>query len=267
MLELLPINQGRIDEYSNLLTTVFNKSFFTKTYLHWQYFENPNGAAVGYDVIYNGDLVAHYACIPLELGVSRRKILLSLNTATRKDFQGKGFFTRLAQKTFDDVSETFDFVVGVANENSVHGFTRKLGFEQIGNLNLRYGPPTMVSVESHQVYYSADTLTWRLKSERGGFSLTRSNSSLYVQKKISILGPNIWQPILSVDSRLLTVPSTIQRLPRVCWSLDWSSQHTKENFFSLPKWIKPSPLHLIKLNLSSTQKSLDYFSYLDFDAY
>lgn len=267
MTEMAPLSQSRINQYSRLLSSVFKKSFFNDEYLNWQYFQNPNGDAVGYDIIHGNDVVAHYACIPLELGISRKRVLLSLNTATRQEFQGKGFFTQLARRTFEDATFSFDCVIGVANENSVHGFTRKLGFQHIGNLNLRYGTLANNTVGTNRIYYSSQALAWRLKSQRGKYRLIRSDSTFYVWKKLSILGPSLWQPVLSLESEFQDPDFSDGKRPKNSWALDWWPQNKDKNLFSLPGSLKPSPLHLIKLDLSAAMTHIDYFSFLDFDAY
>src|SRR5690349_12069268 len=105
---------------------------FTPRYLQWLYVDNPDGKAVGYDAWDGERLAAHYVCIPARAWVEGAQVpvLLSLNTATHPDYQGKGLFTKLASMTFEaGAAQGFDGVYGVANANSTPGFVRKLGFQ------------------------------------------------------------------------------------------------------------------------------------------
>ena len=111
-------------------------------YLRWLYRDNPAGVVVGTDAWDGPRLAAHYACIPAAAGLEGRDrtVLLSLNTATHPDYQGRGLFTRLAEATYD-AGERYGhaLVYGVANANSTPGFLRKLGFSLAGPLDARVG--------------------------------------------------------------------------------------------------------------------------------
>src|SRR5258708_2073413 len=127
-----------ISLYSDLLSSVFpDTKKYTPQFLDWQYNQNPSGKVVGYDAFLNGELVGHYVTIPVLYSFNNENIkgLLSLNTATHPSHQGKGLFTKLAQRTFDFAQgQGFKFVIGVANQNSSHGFINKLGFTLVAPL-------------------------------------------------------------------------------------------------------------------------------------
>ena len=110
-----------------------------QSYLNWLYLDNPLGLPVGYNAYCEGKLVGHYACIPLNWSYENKiyRALLSLNTAVHPNFRRKGLFSELAEKTYKFAKkEGFDFVYGVSNSNSTHGFM-KLGFCLVGELYLQ----------------------------------------------------------------------------------------------------------------------------------
>ena len=124
----LDLDETGIACVGDLLRAVFPEALhFTNEVIRWQYLDNPEGKAVGFNAWAGDVLAGHYVTIPLRARVhgKEERGLLSLNTATHADHRGKGLFTRLAQATYDRAaSEGYGFVVGVANANSTHGLCR-----------------------------------------------------------------------------------------------------------------------------------------------
>ena len=99
----LNVSDESLIKYCKVLSETFPESNkFNFNYLKWLYRGNPSGVALGFDAFIGEDLVAHYACIPKLMKVNGEpvKTLLSLNTATIKQYQGKGLFTKLAALTY-----------------------------------------------------------------------------------------------------------------------------------------------------------------------
>src|SRR5579859_5968770 len=93
-----------LSRYAALFLKCFpGTSHLNEKYLEWLYARNPAGPVVGMDAMAGDVLAAHYVCIPAQIWLEnvQVKALLSLNTATHPDFQGKGLFTTLAQKTYE----------------------------------------------------------------------------------------------------------------------------------------------------------------------
>ena len=85
----LQLDAAGIKRYSKLLRTCFSATSskagkFSEASLIWLYTKNPEGLAIGFDAFDDGELVAHYVCIPTTITVTTGpvKALLSLNTAT-----------------------------------------------------------------------------------------------------------------------------------------------------------------------------------------
>ena len=115
-----------IREIANLLRITFPEAQkYSDKFIEWQYRENPNGEILGFNAYYKGELVAHYAIMPVfatVFGVAE-KGLLSLNTATHPSHQGKKLFSTLAEMSYKDASaKGYGFVVGVANAKSTPSF-------------------------------------------------------------------------------------------------------------------------------------------------
>lgn len=259
-LTIKPIRHSAIAEYSELLSKSFQGFQPTIAYLNWLYFENPRGSVLGYDAYDGETLVAHYACIPIKVNTFRQNSLLSLNTATRPDYQGRGLFGVLANKTFESASSTFANVIGVANARSVSGFVKHLGFSALGNLDLRMGRLSR-QIDGCRVF-SDDDLDWRSKCPERPLSVESLGSGVsLVTTKPYKLGPHLKaivfkEGVLAKDSHRTKIGVT----------LDWR-MGTKP-VLKLPTRLKPSPLVLIfKPLLESDSSLLTSFSFPDFDAF
>lgn len=137
------LERASINDYLSLFLQCFGADEkFKAQYLEWQYQANPHGRVIGFDAYLGDELAAHYAIIPRSYrhGTLQFSAALSLNTATHPKHQGKGLFVKLAQATYEAAArQGVQFVVGAANANSVGGFTRRLGFSELGQIRLQLG--------------------------------------------------------------------------------------------------------------------------------
>jgi GNAT superfamily N-acetyltransferase len=173
-------NEASLSSYVRLFESSFGATAITPAFLDWQYNRNPNGPVVGYDAVLEGELAAHYATIPMtaHLGGRFARGLLSINTATHPHHQRQGLFPRLAEMSYERGRELgYDFVIGVANHNSVYGFTKKLGFQSVGPLETRFVTSVRTRQPSVPLDYvgewSAEALRWRMSNPRGVYSVRR----------------------------------------------------------------------------------------------
>jgi len=253
-----------------------------RAYLNWLYAQNPAGAAVGFNAFHDGALVAHYATIPLAARVNGRveRGLLSLNTATRADHQGKGLFPKLAERTYALAADSgYGFVIGVANARSTRGFTEKLGFQLVAPLDVRVGlgafdPGGAAGGESYAPQWTDAAIAWRLRRPGARYVAgPKRGEARDVFASVSHFG------MLACLDR---VPAALgDALPRASVlsplrlriGLD-SAAHSRGLFVRVPDRLKPSPLNLIFRDLKDTGDSrrvLDAahvrWTLLDFDAY
>lgn len=253
-----------------------------ETYLEWLYSRNPAGTVVGMDAIAGDALAAHYVCIPANvwLGGRQVKALLSLNTATHPDYQGKGLFTTLAQKTYElGTSQGFSAVYGVANANSTPGFIRKLGFELTAPLEARIGLGRVIRtdwriVNAHAAFrhdWSQDHLAWRSSSPTNPIFVGSRDSDG------SVLFAKTDKPGIVVEAETdvaLADRALSQKSPsplRLHLGLSPSGAARRGLSMTVPDRLRPSPLNLIYRSLDGVMPTLPaaevQFNFLDFDAY
>lgn len=259
-LHLKEVRRSSIDQYADLLSRSYNEFKPSEEYLNWLYFQNPRGNVKGFDAFDGEQIVAHYACIPIKINGYIGDSLLSLNTATHPDYQGRGLFSELALKTFDSVSTTYANVIGVANAKSVGGFFKHLGFEKIGNLDLRFG--FLERSADGRRCYSRDELEWRISCPGRALGLNEIEPNTFlVSTRIKRYLPEL-KAVVSVASCQARARTSSQ----LGMTLDW--RRGFEPVFKLPEFLKPSPLALIyKPLLESDSTKLQSFSFPDFDAY
>jgi GNAT superfamily N-acetyltransferase len=270
-------------QYGELFKACFpTTDKFTPRYLAWLYVDNPDGKAVGYDAWDGERLAAHYVCIPARAWVEGLEVpvLLSLNTATHPDYQGKGLFTKLAAMTFEaGASQGFDGVYGVANANSTPGFVRKLGFQlvrpleaRIGVGRLRHGARATPGALSFERSWSADALRWRCANPHNPVFVKNGAGKLYFHAAASGHKLPAYAE-LDADGVTLAASEQAPMLSplRLFIGLAPDASSSYWNYASIPMRLRPSPLNLIYRSFTPRVGALDpsriAFSFLDFDAY
>lgn len=268
-----------IQSYAGLLAGVFGKpELFTTAYVKWQYADNPDGTIVGFNAYAGETLAAHYVAQPMVAVINgqKRRGLLSLNTATHPGHQGKGLFVKLADRTYQYAAEQgYDFVIGVANQNSVHGFTKKLGFQLAGQLHalLGAGPLPYTDELRGYAYYkdwSPEALAWRLRNPVTQYGVS-------VAKSITVSSATAYPMIRATLGRFDKKGYHVNSSPGSFSMLNlWIGVDrnitSKTNFyFNIPNRLRPAPLYLIFKPLNNGLSPIDfddvYFQALDFDAY
>lgn len=253
---------------------------FTPAYLDWLYVANPDGAAVGYDAWDGERLAAHYVCVPARAWVEGQevRVLLSLNTATHPDYQGKGLFTRLAAMTYEaGAGAGFDGVYGVANANSTPGFVRKLGFQlvrpleaRIGLGRLRHAPRPAAPALSFERSWSEASLAWRCANPHNRVWQRRAGDRLQLHAAAVGGVPAYAELDGGLDGGAARSPSFLSPL-RLFIGLAPDASARYWNYASIPMRLRPSPLNLIWRAFTPRAPRLDaariQFTFLDFDAY
>lgn len=252
------INIHYIDKYLILFNECFPKLRITNTYLEWLYFKNPNGQVIGMDAFVGNDLAAHYACIPIKLNGTSAMSLLSINTATHPLYQGKGLFKKLAEETYSfGFDSGFSSVIGVANQHSTKGFTRHLGFENLGNLNLRFGRSTRSNLCTRE--FTLEEINWLKNSPRTSFKFKRISPQIFEVKA------NIERPHIPIKTEIfLSNRDEVRNEGGLAFRVDWNLETNKS--IHLPERFKPSPLTLIYRSLNETKSNKPHsWSFIDFD--
>jgi hypothetical protein len=267
-----------ISQCTQLLKIVFPESHnFTDDYIKWEYADNPIGTIVGYNAFENDELAAHYVAQPAIANVLGKELigLLSLNTATHPNHQGKKLFTTLADLTYKYATENgYHFVFGVANANSTPGFLNKLGFQYVAPLEAKVGFGSIKKSKS-QIQFSfnriwtEEMLKWRLRNPLKNYEIAQERiyapTGKYGIK--AILG--------EFDSWLLNTIHTSKIVSlnpaRLYMGLDSSIDWKRSKYYEVPKKMRPSPLNFIFKDISGKNVKLDAnvikFQAIDFDAY
>lgn len=252
---------------------------FNRDYLHWLYSDNPDGKVVGFDAHDGERLAAHYVCIPARalVGGEEVRVLLSLNTATHPDYQGKGLFTQLAEQTYAaGAAQGFDCVYGVANANSTPGFIRKLKFQLVAPLTAKVGIGALGIDFSDQApaqfqrCWSPQALAWRcaspvntLNASIGRDRTTFSAPALLGGAFVASAEISATAPVKASDGFASPLRLFIGRVPTA-----WQRPAL---YMDIPQRLRPSPLNLIYRSFSGRVATIDrdavFLNFLDFDAY
>lgn len=269
--------------YAALFSACFPKSAsFTVENLDWLYRKNPDGAVIGFDAWHEDRLAAHYVCVPalVSVGGKEVKAMLSLNTATHPEFQGKGLFTKLAQLTYGAASAAgIDCVFGVANANSTGGFVRKLGFQLVQPLEARIGCGSLgidwdIAARNMQFtrQWTPENLAWRCANPKNPVSSRQAGNLLQfhaVAKGIFL--PAYAELAPQYASAMNGGRATFLSPARLFLGLAPSGACRFPTYASIPQRLRPSPLNFIYRSLSGRLAALEQdhvnFSFLDFDAY
>jgi GNAT superfamily N-acetyltransferase len=271
-----------INAYAALFAACFPgaSKLGNRDYLRWLYSQNPLGHAIGFNAVADGRVAAHYICTRalVRFGGEPVPALLSLNTATHPDFQGRGLFTRLAELTYAaGAAEGAAFVYGVANANSTPGFVRKLGFDLVESLESRIGMGSLGRFDWERVdacarfrqAWTPDYLAWRAGNPAGPVRLRRAGGRVVADAASGRPGVRAWAEI-RVDGEVPSTPAPRVLAPRVWLGLMPADCGRFGLYARLPARLRPSPLNLIFRPLAGGGRlsaGETAFSFLDFDAF
>lgn len=262
-----------LTELVGLMNASFPECEFKEDYYKWQYMDNPNGRVVSYNAYAeNGELAAHYATIPIKMVLNDKEELglLSLNTATHPNHQGKRLFTKLADLTYKKGEELgYKFVIGVANANSTHGFLKHLGFKLIAPLEFKIGFGDIFkyacNINKNRVFYNDDILKWRLASPE--FKYTYGGKSIYGNRKEPLFHASVGYLPSSINVKKLSLKKAFD-LFNIYVGLGLDKKGGM--YVNLPKFVKRSPFNLIFKDLTDGQmpeitSENIFFQLIDYD--
>lgn len=268
-IEQVKVDDASLQEILQLMLLAFegHSEKFCLEYLKWQYADNPVGTIVGFNA-YNGeDLAAHYVAMPIYMNINGQKTLglLSLNTATHPNHQGKRLFTTLADRTYQYAAENgYKFVIGVANANSTHGFLKHLGFKLIGPLTFKVGMGMNLYQRTDYTftrYWDKEIMDWRLK-----------NPSMKYYKNGDVIVSPIkpgFKKLVCHDSDGLVSLKKLHGRPFNLY-IGFGADLCKGCYCGIPKFIEHSPFNLIFRDLTGgslpeVTKDNILFELIDFD--
>lgn len=268
-IEQVKVDDASLQEILQLMLLAFegHSDKFCPEYLKWQYADNPVGTIVGFNA-YNGEeLAAHYVTMPIYMNINGQKTLglLSLNTATHPNHQGKRLFTTLADRTYQYAAENgYKFVIGVANANSTHGFLKHLGFKLIGPLTFKVGLGMKLYQRTDYTftrYWDKVIMDWRLK-----------NPSMKYYKNGDVIVSPIkpgFKKLVCHDRDGLVSLKKLHGRPFNLY-IGFGADLSKGYYCGIPKFINHSPFNLIFRDLTGgslpeVTKDNILFELIDFD--
>jgi GNAT superfamily N-acetyltransferase len=135
-LVIRPYISGDEEAICDLFHLTFGQSLDMAAW-RWRFQENPYGGPL-IELMWDGNkLVGQYAVSPLDMSIDGEtySCALSLDTMTHPDYGGRGIFTRLATSLYDRISGSgYALVWGFPNENSHHGFVKRLAWLDIATI-------------------------------------------------------------------------------------------------------------------------------------
>lgn len=286
-MEYLPVrcDETAYTDYVQLFAKCFpGANKFSRDYLDWLYRCNPDGQVMGFDARDGDRLAAHYVCIPARayVGGEEVRVLLSLNTATHPDYQGKGLFTQLAERTYAvGAAQGYDCVYGVANANSTPGFIRKLNFQLVGPLQAKVGVGSLgidfanLTALQFRRCWSTQALAWRCASPINPLIIRTGRDHTTFLARALLGGTCMATAEIGGAALAAAMPMGrtggftsplrlfIGRVPAAAQRLAL--------YADIPQQLRPSPLNLIYRSFSGRVNTIDldavFLHFLDFDAY
>ena len=110
----------------------------------WQFQNNPSGKTVCFLAESNGEIVGQYVAIPTRFSIHSKETLLafSCDTMIHPEYRRQGMFYALAREVYDhlETRHNIDLVWGFPNDQSLSGFTGKLGWRMLPAIPLMVMP-------------------------------------------------------------------------------------------------------------------------------
>ena len=268
---------AQLSAYSALLNATFATDKFNVPALAWRYRDNPAGQVIGADAWDGERLAAHYVACPLEARIDGQVVkgLVSLNTATHPDYQGRGLFTKLAEAAYAlGASAGYSFVMGVANANSTPGFLRRLAFQDVGRLEAGVLARLPAGLSDAPVQYRGawrqDLLAWRLANPDGRYVATRRRGLISVWAKTHL--PFVRCGAFLPDEGQAITTSGTPLAATLFIGLEPRMALARQGFLPLPERLRPSPLNLIWRKIGpgapdALRPDAVAINFLDFDPY
>lgn len=278
MIDGLDIRQGlfgsdfEFQQLVDLQNEVYKErgiTFSINEFKRW-YVENPFGHAISFNAFDRDIMAAHYVCIPMKMVVDGRLVngIKSMATVTHPKYRGRGLFKTLAKMTYDCAKEQgFEFVIGVANDNSFPGFMKYFPFTFVSQLEVKIGTGMHIEQDREKMFspfWNTEALNWRLKC--GGGVYSRKNNSIIGKYNSCVQTFMGSFPDDILSSSMITDKGWINK-PKLYVGLGSKIQSP---YFNVPKFIKHSPFNLIFLDLTRGKlpqmtKDNVFFQLIDFD--
>lgn len=135
---IIRFNRSHLPAVEKLFHASYKGRTRSHSYFKYRLLNSPYGKPIIFLMKFQKQIVGLYAIHPILLKIKQKNILggYSYLTMTHPQHAGKGIFTRLALRTYEEaIKKKYNFVYGFANTNSYTNFINKLGFVEIGQIN------------------------------------------------------------------------------------------------------------------------------------
>ena len=243
------VSLGQLEDMVDLFKECFGDTKLTSDYVKWLYFDNPDGVVIGYNAYDDKNLAAHYAVVPRNFVFEDYNTVLSLNTATSPKYRGMSLFGKLATKTYVLAKQKSNCaVLGVANQNSINGFLKRLQFMHHGQVSLRIVLINQLKSLT-EIKISENQLAWRLRNPAVKYFSLKLG-----ERKFAIFSYKRSIPIcLGLVSHDLSYLSPLKRSTKVVLLPVYSEKRTNLRGVEIPNKFLPSPWHVIQRQLCETE--------------
>jgi len=173
----------------------------------WAYLNNPTGRPIIAVALDDGNIVAHYAMIPVPFVRDKQALqgYLSMTTMVHPDFRKYGLFSELAGLAYSHALKN-SFVYGFPNANSLPGFKKRLDWKvssdyHVASIGRHLLPMYLSSLDLRKStaikldISVSGFLDWRIS--KPGNAYISANSLIYKEYKGAIDLLNIDESILS----------------------------------------------------------------------
>ena len=138
-------NSFKIIKYNSKYFDSVVKLFFdsykrkkSKEFFKYSLSETPYGKPIIYLMKHSNKIIGYHSIRPFLLKIKNQDVMggLTYNTMTHPDYRNKGIFTLLGNKTHEEAKKRkYEFIVGFANLNSIHGYTTKFRHKDLTPIN------------------------------------------------------------------------------------------------------------------------------------
>lgn len=271
----LPENMESLISLQN--TVYEGKHEFSENTFRFWYLDNPDGHVLSFNAWKDNILAAHYAVIPTRMVIDGRVVrgCLSMATVTHPNHRGKGLFKTLAKETYEYAKEIgYEFIIGVANDNSYPGFIKYFPFEDVGALDVLVGLRPGIQPDGEKLfstYWDEQRLAWRVGKPKyfhdegtiyGTIGALKMNRFPFVKTLMGIV------PETTIPSQSLRHKSGMSR-PLTLY-VGMGSNAKKLGYRPAPAFLHRSKFHLIFMDLTDGKlpkmtKDNVFFQLMDFD--
>jgi GNAT superfamily N-acetyltransferase len=251
-------DESHLTRLAAFLSHVFpHARCFSPAYLDWMYFGCPEGKAISIDGYEDGEIVGHYAILPLRVlqDGSERRAGLGVNIAIHPAHRGHGLFRQLMTTTHEAFTAAGrDLVIAIANAQSTNRCVKHLDWRFVGPLAARIGlagaahDPTADSRVAFRRLWNAESFAWRFSSPSWVYRFETRRGTTRVFAPTRRLGIEAEMGVFPGD---WPVPNQKRRYParmhplKVWFGLRPGSARDWPLSVRMPQRLRPSPLNMI----------------------